>query len=70
MWGEKDIDGLPYDGTIHTCNNTLLKTKKEARAETVRILKTTRKRLVERSSSDNQNIRYIDYVLARKGRHP
>lgn len=58
------------DGIIHTCNSTLLKTKREARAETIRILHNYRKEMVEQQGRACRSIQYIDYVLSKKGRHP
>lgn len=57
-------------GHIHTCNNTLVKTKREARDETIRILQKSRKHMVQQQGAYCRGIQYIDFVLSRKGRHP
>lgn len=54
-------------GSIHTCNDTLFKTKREARAETIRLLRKSRKRFAEEQAKLCRSIQYIDYIL-RKGK--
>lgn len=53
-------------GAIHTCNNTLVKTKREARAEVVRILTKSRKQFVKDQSFACRSIQYIDRRLGRR----
>ena len=51
-------------GSIHTCNNLLLKTKREARAERIRLLGASRKRFVKEQALLCRSIQYIDYLLS------
>src|SRR5271170_1332291 len=49
-------------GAIHTCNGFLCKTKKEARAETLRIVKKVRAEYAAQEAWYNKNIQYLDWV--------
>jgi hypothetical protein len=63
----KDPEDVP--GSIHTCNGFLAKTHKEARAESLRIAKELRTAYAEKQAEASQVIRYLDWVIARKGKH-
>lgn len=56
-------------GMIHTCNGSLYRTKKEARIESLRILRKTREDHVERQTYYLKCIQYIDLVISRNGRY-
>lgn len=57
------------DGDIHTCNGFLCKTKQEARAESLRVLRQRRKEYVESQANSTRSIQYIDYIISRGGRY-
>lgn len=57
-------------GAIHTCNGFLCKTKKEARAESLRIVKALRVEYARQQAWYNKNIQYLDWVIVNRGKHP
>jgi hypothetical protein len=61
-----DPEDVP--GSIHTCNGFLCKTKKEARAESLRLARITRARYAEKQAEYTRCIQYLDWVIANKGR--
>lgn len=62
-----DPDDKP--GMIHTCNGFICKTKKEARAESLRIAKKLRAEYAAQQSWASKVIRYLDWIISRKGKH-
>lgn len=68
--GEPDSDDPDWKpGSIHTCNGWLCKTHKEARAKSVEIAKEMRKNYAEKQRHASQVVQYLDWVIARGGRH-
>jgi hypothetical protein len=55
-------------GSIHTCNGSLFKTKREARAEVVRLANKYRKEWAEKQAKACRVIQWLDYLLATGGR--
>lgn len=51
-------------GSIHTCNNTLCKTKREAHAEALKLLKKSRKHAAEEQAKWSRTVQLIDHRLA------
>lgn len=69
-WETKDENGnyAVTGGDIHTCCGSLFKTKREARAEVIRLAKKCRKEWVEEQAKACRIIQWLDYLLATKGR--
>jgi hypothetical protein len=75
-WADEHPDsGDPTDpdfnqpGSIHTCNGFICKTHTEARAESLRIAKVKRERWIQKRKEATQVVQYLDWVIARKGKH-
>lgn len=67
-------DGDPDDpewkpGSIHTCNGFICKTHTEARAESLVIAKKEREKWAAKRKEATQVVQYLDWVIARKGKH-
>ena|ERR1700734_2908063 len=54
--------------TIHTCNGTLLATRKAVRAENLRIAKKRRKEYAETQAKYTRAIQWLDWVIHQKGK--
>lgn len=57
------------DGAVHTCNGFVAKTRREARGESLRVLRLRRRELAEQQAAASRTIAYIDHVISRGGRH-
>lgn len=56
-------------GSIHTCNGWIAKTKKEARAESLRIARKLRVQYAAKQAEASRVVQYLDWVIARGGKH-
>ncbi len=62
-----DPEDVP--GATHTCNGFLCKTRKEARAESLRIAKELRVQYAAKQAEYTQAVQYLDWVITRRGKH-
>lgn len=56
-------------GSIHTCNGFLCKTRKEARAKSLEIARTLRKKYAAEQAYTTQAVQYLDWIISRGGKH-
>jgi len=73
-WADEHPDIDPDDpecvpGAIHTCNGFLAKTHGEARKESLRIAKELRVEYAAQQYYNTQVVQYLDWVIARGGKH-
>jgi hypothetical protein len=62
-------DPEAVSGAVHTCNGFLAKTRKEARAESLRLARKLRAEYAAKQAEYSRGIQYLDWVIARKGKH-
>ena len=67
--GDPDDPEFSKPGMIHTCNGFICKTKKEARAESLKIARRMRADYAAQQSWASKVVRYLDWVIARGGKH-
>ncbi len=63
------VDPEYEPGAIHTCNGFVCKTRKEARAESLRIAKKLRIEYAAQQAQAARCVRYLDWVISRGGKH-
>lgn len=54
---------------IHTCNGFICKTKKQARGESLRLLKKFREEYAAQQAEASKVIRYVDWIISRGGKY-